>query len=144
MTPAEKAAARDKIAALRMRWIRLADEWTRPYAATRAHDAYLRALEKTCDELTAPEQEAMRPTPVKRPHCNRCDRCGWMFRTEDTGCVHGNCSMRPLPPLRAWCAGCSAPFEEDLALALERSITQVQVGKACGVKAMVRNRRVAR
>jgi hypothetical protein len=31
----------------------------------------------------------------------RCERCGWpLADNPKEGCIPGNCSMRPLPPLR--------------------------------------------
>ncbi len=49
---------------------------------------------------------------VKRDCCDRCHRCGWKLslRQED-GCIVGDCSRRPLPPLRTHCAGCGTPYE---------------------------------
>lgn len=50
--------------------------------------------------------------PVVRPHCERCDRCGWQFSVTGPrdGCTTGNCSERPLPALRTHCAGCGVAF----------------------------------
>jgi len=31
---------------------------------------------------------------------NLCERCGWPYSFDPCGCRPGDCSMRPLPPLR--------------------------------------------
>jgi hypothetical protein len=57
-------------------------------------------------------------SPVARPHCDRCDRCGWPFDTRGgAGCwaatddgKHASCSQRPMPEPRTHCAGCGHPF----------------------------------
>lgn len=43
----------------------------------------------------------VRTMPAPRLDPTRCPRCGWAL-VEDPrdGCVEGNCSLRPLPPLR--------------------------------------------
>jgi hypothetical protein len=91
VTPAEKQAARDKIAALRVRWMRspvrgLCDDLGN----------YIVALEMLCDELTRPEPEAVHRydpnecvvckaqllPPSEPPHCDDCivtdeHYCAW-------------------------------------------------------------------
>jgi len=53
-----KRAARDRIAALRARWMRASDAGE-IFALQAAERAYLRALESLVDELTVPEPEDM-------------------------------------------------------------------------------------
>ena len=46
-------------------------------------------------ELTKEQQAWVDANP------GRCNRCGWPLATLlEAGCVEGNCSMRPLQPLR--------------------------------------------
>lgn len=49
---------------------------------------------------------------VPRPHCNRCDRCGWEF-AQNCGCTPNSCSQRPMPEKRDRCAGCGARFQNS-------------------------------
>ncbi len=57
MTPAEKQAARDRIAALRARWERTENTTSFGQARAMAHARYVNALASLVDELTAPEPE---------------------------------------------------------------------------------------
>lgn len=41
------------------------------------------------------------PTMTTGSPEGRCERCGWpLYTSVEKGCVPGNCSMRPLPPIR--------------------------------------------
>lgn len=63
---------------------------------------------------------------VPRPHCGRCDRCGWPFAEDPRhGCLPDECSQRPGVPLRDTCAGCGAPFD-DVAPAPEPEIVRLR------------------
>jgi hypothetical protein len=48
---------------------------------------------------------------VERPHCDRCDRCGYPDGPT-SGCTPGKCCVRPLPDLRKTCAGCGEWFAD--------------------------------
>ncbi len=42
-----------------------------------------------------------RTMPAPRLDPSRCNRCGWPLKADIMdGCVEGNCSLRPLPPVR--------------------------------------------
>lgn len=64
-------------------------------------------------DLAAAADAVERKESVHRPHCGRCDRCGFEMGEGDGNCNVDDCSRRPRPPYRMTCAGCGAPFDDS-------------------------------
>lgn len=72
-------------------------------------------------EVTAVAAMEATPAPVNpsSDEKERCDRCGWPLENDPKkGCVKGNCSQRPLPPLRSTGLG-EKPLTEEECLCSE-------------------------